>query len=218
MLSWPSLKSGMHQPCVTYERRSQAVALVFDHVRTANEQHGGGATARTVQKEENGAASADGPPASPLAGSSPRKSGTLSHAEHGPINSALKLLDDLCMMVTGKLSQVDSGQRKSRLLCDLLSQFTYKSGQRDVPIHIQKRTEGSETKRVWHAKDYHQCVPKFGFRCTDNCTTTISDIVSKPCYTCYTPWACSSGYIGLTRSVGWGACLDLLSKKEPACS
>ncbi|KAK9834027.1 hypothetical protein WJX81_004391 [Elliptochloris bilobata] len=58
----------------------QAVALVFEHVTTA------------------GPVRAAAPAASGAPPLSPRNAGLL--AEHGPANAALKLLDDLCMMVT----------------------------------------------------------------------------------------------------------------------
>ena len=67
--------------CVSCPDPHQAVALVFQHVTTAG-------PARTPRAAAEGG--------SPL---SPRHSGLL--AEHGPANAALKLLDDLCMMVTG---------------------------------------------------------------------------------------------------------------------
>jgi len=65
----------------------QAVALVFEHVTVAG-----------LPRPPKVAPASTSPPGD--GGLTPRHSGLL--AEHGPANAALKLLDDLCMMATGK--------------------------------------------------------------------------------------------------------------------
>lgn len=79
---------------------AQAVALVFEHVDLDRAKHG------------STAGSMPGSPTSPAARSTlstadsavttPRSPNSALLAEHGPDNSALKLLDNLCMMLTGE--------------------------------------------------------------------------------------------------------------------
>jgi hypothetical protein len=77
----------------------QVVALVFEHVDIERSRHNvlSVASPRMAQSPRGG-------PAKPAGGSealaSP-DSGVL--IEHGPANAALKLLDNLCMMLTGRL-------------------------------------------------------------------------------------------------------------------
>ena len=106
----------------------QAVALVFDHVlaelQEPQQQPPPQPPARTesapitVSADDPAAASA--PPLSPSAAEvadTPRsegplspgrrmsRAGSLSPRSSGPVNAALKLLDDLCMMATGVLQR-----------------------------------------------------------------------------------------------------------------
>ncbi len=75
-------RQAVHQHCCVM----QAVALVFEHVRTA-----------LTSPPENGQAALLGPEQE----EGPQRKGPAALAQQGAANAALKLLDDLCMMTTG---------------------------------------------------------------------------------------------------------------------
>lgn len=77
----------------------QVVALVFEHVDIEHSRHDvlSVASPRTAQSPGGGSAKSAG-------GSDVLASpGSGALIEHGPANAALKLLDNLCMMLTGWL-------------------------------------------------------------------------------------------------------------------
>jgi hypothetical protein len=85
----PTLQLLLHAPRQALRVAGlQAVALVFEHVTVAG-----------LPRPPKVAPASTSPPGDGGLGT-PRHSGLL--AEHGPANAALKLLDDLCMMATGK--------------------------------------------------------------------------------------------------------------------
>lgn len=88
----------------------QAVALVFEHVDLSDPGRASSASSHTSPRGSALSAAASSPlPSQGSVGARPgappgtprSSSGML--AEHGPANAALKLLDNLCMMLTGAL-------------------------------------------------------------------------------------------------------------------